>query len=206
MTIRKAIEIEGISYIVFAALLSGIFVWNNNRPSLPILFANTSQTIVALSPVTPRVERASQISPDGSRNLIMEVTDNSDGTLTYSFVTSDSSGSVRNQIYLITVQSSEKYTVPFNAWSPDNKYVFIYKGDANALVFKATGEPITGEELYIDLESVFTAKNTTHTIKEITGWADPALVIFNTLDQNAQKASFWLEVPSKAIIPLSTQF
>ena len=206
MTVRHIIEMETIFYVTVAAVLSGIFVWNNNRPSLPILFENTSQAIVTLSPVAPKVDTASQVSPDGTKVISMKVTYNSDDTSTYSFATSDSAGTNEKQIFTKTSASSEKYSVPYNAWSPDNKYVFIYKEGTNALVFRATGEPIVGDELYIDLESVFTAKNTTHTLKEVTGWADPALVVFNTLDQNAQKVSFWLEIPSKAIIPLATQF
>lgn len=205
MTLRHVIEIDTIFLVTAAAVLSGIFVWNNNRSSLPISF-NTSQVTMPLSPISSKVERASQISADGTKNLIMSLTSNTDGTYSYKFVTEDSSGINSKQIFLTTVGAFEKYNLPFNAWSPDNKYLFIYKNDTNALVFRADGEPIAPNEQYIDLESVFKSKNNTNTLKEVTGWADPALVLFNTTDKNGQKASFWLEVPSRAIIPLATQF
>lgn len=205
MTVRHAIEIDTILLMALAAVISGVFVWNNHRNSLPVLLENTSQIVIPI-PVAPKVEKASQVSPDGSKNLIMTVTEGKDGFSTYSFATADSGGANRVEIYSITAQASEKYSLPFNAWSPDNKYLFIYKNDTNALVFRADGDPIVSAEQYIDLESVFKSRNSTNMLKQATGWADPSLVVFNTTDKNGQKASFWLEVPSKAIIPLSTQF
>lgn len=203
MTTRKALELETITLVALSAFFSGIFVLNNNRVNLPVVY-ESSQLVEPLSKVASKVDTASQISPDGTKTLEMRVTRKLDGSSIYVFSTFDSGSSNKIQIFSATVTDEEEYSVPFNAWSPDNKYVFIYKG-INAYIFNASGKPI-GNEPYIDLASEFSSKNTTHTLTQVTGWADPALVIFNTLDKDGNKVSFWLELPSKVVIPLSTQF
>lgn len=205
MAIVRVVESGTILYIVVAAVLSGIFVWNNNRSSLPILLENTTQVVVPLKEVTPKVETASQISPDGKMTLTMKVTSNNDEAYSYEFATQET-GFPKIIVYKATVDS-KMFSVPFNAWSPNDKYFFVYKRSSNnALVFRADGQPISVNEQFIDLGEVFTSKYENIAIKEVTGWADPTLVVFNKEEQDGKKASYWLEVPSKAIIPLATNF
>lgn len=204
MTLVRVVGSATFLYVIIAAVLSGIFVWNSNRSSLPIIL-DTMQVIAPLTEVTPKVETASQISPDGTSKLAMKVKHNADNTFSYEFTTQSGSGS-KKLIYSTTVDS-KLFSVPFNAWSPNNKYFFIYKGGSNnALVFRADGQPISENEQFIDLSEVFSAKYGNIAIKEVTGWADPFLVVFNKEDRDGKKASYWLEVPSKAIIPLATNF
>jgi len=199
----RAFEAGTILYIVIAAILAGFYVLNTNI-STPIVQSNPQIAIPVVSQ-TPRVETASQISPDGKVNLIMEVTNNNDGTYFYEFTTEGTS-LPKTKIYLTTAES-KIFSIPFNAWSPNNKHFFIYKGGSNnALVFRADGQPFSETEKFIDLGEVFSAKYENIAIKEVTGWADPALIVFNKEDKDGKKASYWLEVPSKAIIPLSTNF
>lgn len=206
MTIKKTLELEGIMYIAAAALVSVVYLWNANKNNLPVVLQNASQVAIPLSPAGPKVETSSQISPDGTKTLNMTLTYNRDDTLTYSFETEDTGGTNQKKIYSVIAMAPENYSIPYNAWSPDNKYVFIYKNGSNALVFNADGKEFAENNPYIELQTAFEAKNTTHKIIRATGWADPALLIFNGSDEKNNKQSFWLEVPSKAIIPLSTGF
>lgn len=205
MTLVRVLGSATFLYIAVAAVLSGFFVWNNNRPSLPILLENTTQVVIPLKEDTPKVETASQISPDGKMTLTMKVTSNNDERYSYEFATQEI-GFSKRIVYKATMDS-KIFSVPFNAWSPNDKYFFIYKGGSNsALVFRADGQPISANEQFIDLGEVFNAKYENIAIKEVTGWADPSLIVFNKEEQDGKKASYWLEVPSKAIIPLATNF
>lgn len=198
----RVLEAGTVLYIIIAAILSGIYVLNNN--SQTTVFQNAPVS-VPLVEATPRVETASQISPDGKMTLTMKLTDNRDGTYAYEFSTQEK-GLSKTLVYKTTADS-KSYSIPFNTWSPNNMYFFIYKGGNNtALVFRADGQPISGTEQFIDLTDVFKAKYENITIKEVTGWADPFLIVFNKEDKDGKKQSYWLEIPSKAIIPLSTNF
>ena len=67
----------------------------------------------------------------------------------YSFYTSDGSGINEQFIFDKTLDKTRYMTIPFNTWSPDNKYLFILHniGDLHeALVFRADGQPMTDIE------------------------------------------------------------
>lgn len=213
MTTRHIIELETISFVFVAAALSSLLVWQNKNGQewfSSYLFNAANKEQVVISPVAkqsaPKVDTASQISPDGEKLLTMEKTHNSDGTFSYVFTTSDGSGDNKKQIYTVTLQATESLDVPFNAFSPDNKYVFIQKNGNNALVFKVTGEEVVAGQIYFDIEEEFTKKAIKNRVGEVTGWASETLVIVNTLTEGNTKVSYWFEVPSKAIIPLASQF
>lgn len=214
MTIRHQIELETISFILFAAFLGSFFAWRSNQNNqqhihltVPIVENNTTQNIITPTVIpTISVETTSQISPDGTKKLSMKATNNPDGTHSYVFTTADGSGSNEQQIYSTKLNKPETMNIPFNTWSPDNQYVFIQK-NGDALVFKATGEPITTDQTYLDVQDIFNQQNRKDTYKEVTGWASQTLLIVNTVNpDNTKGSSYWFEVPSKAIIQLSSQF
>lgn len=214
MTLRQ-IEMETISFVLAAALISSFFVWHNNQNfqqqfhiAVPIMAGNSAQSVITptSNPIL-KIDSASQISPDGEKMLIMKTTHNIDGTLTYIVSVSDGSGANEKQLYATKVKGSENMSVPFNAWSPDNKYLFIHKNANDALVFRTTGEPIASSQAYFDVADLFSQRNSKDTFKEATGWASPTLLIVNTVrEDNTKGSSYWFEVPSKAIIQLASEF
>lgn len=221
MTIIRQLELETITFIVIiAGLASSYFVWiyyQDKRPlHITVPISNNipfSQKIITPAMVTPSespvlgIATASQISPDGTKNLIMKTTHNNNTTQTYEFKTSDISGSNEKQIYTATVNNNESMSIPFNAWSPDDKYVFIIKDGNDALVFSASGGPIAIGQTYIDVTGVFGEKIQQYAYSQTTGWASPTLLIINTTKiDNTQGSSYWFEVPGKAVIQLSAQF
>lgn len=215
MTIRHQIELETVFSIIVAASLSSFFVWRSNQNyqtqfhvAVPVIAANNTQTAIApiLDPVL-KMDTASQVSPDGTKKLVMKTAHNTDGTLTYVFTTTDGSGTSEQQLYTATVKGSESMSIPFNTWSPDNRFLFIQKNGTQALVFKATGEPIAPGQAYFDVPDVFRERSINNTFHEATGWASPTLLIINTITaDNSKGPSYWFEVPTKAIIQLSSQF
>ncbi len=215
MTIKNQIELETIFFIAAAAFLGIFFAWRNNQISrqqshlaIPIVAENKTQTVIVpnSNPIL-KIDTASEISPDGTKKLDMKTTHNTNGTLTYVFTTTDELGANNQQLYTTIVKGSENMSIPFNTWSPDNQYLFIQKNGNNALVFKASGEPIASGQAYFDVPDLFKAQVKKDIFSRATGWASPTLLIINTITQDNTKGfSYWFEVPTKAIIQLATQF
>ena len=170
--------------------------------------ANKLSKIV--SPTPPfilKIDFASQSTPDGSKVLTMTRARNSDKTHTFVFMVEDESSTIKKQIYKVTIPESENFSIPFNSWSPDNSYLFIQKNTDNALVFKANGEPVTDSQLFFDIKESFNEKVTDNTPRVITGWASDRLIIVNTFNSDKSIGpSYWFEIPSKAVIRLSSLF
>ena len=200
---------------MIAAIIGSFLVWRGNRDFQQKFLAtdslvsanDLSQKIIPTVTSIPKVDFASQTTPDGTKILSMTRTQNSDKTYTYIFSVEDESGDNKKQIYTVTIPVSENMSVPFNAWSPDNQYLFIQKNTDNALVFKASGESITDGQLFFDIKDSFEEKVTTVLPRAITGWAADRLIIVNTFKTDSSIGqSYWFEVPSKAVVKLSSLF
>ncbi len=119
----------------------------------------------------------------------------------------DGSSTNEYALYTAKVQNPDNLSIPFNTWSPDNKYLFIQKNENGALVFKASGESITSDQTFFDVGDIFKDKVKNVVPKVVTGWASLTLLIVNTVKEDHTKGpSYWFEVPSQAIIQLSSQF
>lgn len=212
MTTKRQIELETIPFIILIIVISSFLVWESNQNSKMQLSTaspiNTSHKTVALAPnPVLKVDTVSEMSPDGTKKLTMKTTHNPDGTLAYLFTSSDQLGANEAQVYTTRLKPPQSISIPFNAWSPDNRYLFIQKENGDALVFKATGEEIVPGQKYFDVGDLFLASSKKDIYQETTGWASPTLLIVNTTTQNNTKgSSYWFEVPSKAIIQLASEF
>lgn len=214
MTTKQKVGIDILICVSAIILVSGYSVWRVKRSdqlSKVIVAGNTVRaTVPVVSNPVLQTDIASQPTPDGKKKLLMEATHKKD-TSTYVFTTTDGSGGNLQPLFSKTVQASasasEGMSIPFNSWSPDNKYLFIQKNDGDAMVFKATGEEIVPGQLYFDVRDLFSAAGRKDTYEVTTGWASPTLLIVNTTTpDNTKGSSYWFEVPSKAIIQLSSQF
>lgn len=219
MTVRHAIELDTLSLLAISAVVGIVFAaYFNHKPntrysfSLPVMQVQDSTltpTPSAAPAFAPKAEAFSQSSPDGTKKLTMTTTTNQDSSKTYAFTTSDEANN-QQSIYKTTLPGTENMSIPFNTWSPDNNYVFLQQNTASssgAFVVKTNGEPIVEDQQYLDITALFNARNTGNMYQETTGWASETLLIINTTQPDGSKGpSYWLEVPSKAIIQLSTQF
>lgn len=214
MKLNWKMDIEIFICIAIAITFSFLFALKNNK-SLesaklisPIVIENTSYaaTKAVINPLL-KTNTIFQTTPDGTEKLIMTETQSKNGTKSYVFKTAGNNGENEHLLYTTTTPTTEGLSLPFNAWSPDNKYVFIQNNNGDTLVFKATGEDIIENTQYFDVGDLFNTGNRKDTYKETTGWASPTLLIINTTAPDGTKgSSYWFEVPSKAIIQLSTQF
>jgi len=207
----QKLDIEAKLSIVAVVIAAGVLVCLGHTGQKVVLGSSTSSVVAATSlPLLPS-DNNSQLTPDGTRKLLMKTITSKNGAVTYIFTTTDWDGNNVAQIYTTTVPGSqiptEGMTIPFNTWSPDNKYVFLQKNNGDALVFDATGQDIAPDQQYFDVAGIFNAAGKKDTYYETTGWASETLLIVNTLTPEGTKgSSYWFEVPSKAIIQLSTEF
>ena len=211
VTVRRQIELETIFLIALGAGISLFFITykNNYQPQLSIASGMPSAQVPAET-VAPKITISSQISPDGSKKLIMRITQDNDNTITYDFSTANENGTNEKLIFTEVLDSQRNMTIPFNAWSPDNQYFFVQENSGSnkdIFVFKASGESFADAQIYLDGNNLFKEANTGNNFSEATGWASESLIIFNTIKQdNTKGPSYWFEVPSRAIIQLSTEF
>lgn len=200
-----------LSFAILVAITS--YVTMQKQSSQTNYFTTRTQAANPFIPtITPRVSRfphesiSMQPSPDGAYKLIMSTSSTISGINEYTFATMDSAGVKRNQVYKTSLQT-DTFSLPFNAWSPDNKYFFIQKNTGEALVFTQTGDMLTPTERYFNVKDIFSQTDRQDRYALATGWASPTLLIVNTTTQDGAKGnSYWFEVPSKAIIQLWGDF
>lgn len=215
MTRIHTIELEGaVLFFLAAAVGVTLALYTNHSPkirtvyNLPVvapLLASPTPT----QPPLPKTQTFSQVSPDGKKKLSMVASPAKSGT-TYAFSVEDTTSGNSQPLYSITLPETESMTVPFNAFSPDDRYVFLThvgKGGTDAWVFRVDASPILADgTMSLDMKAIFDSRATGNTYQEATGWASETLVIVNTATPNGTRQSYWIEIPSKALIPLSTQF
>jgi hypothetical protein len=208
---KRWVEVESFFLVAMVAAGSLFFVMrnNNHQPQFNIASGNSSVSSQA-EVVSSEVTISSQISPDGAKKVIMKATENSDNTVVYDFSTANGNGANEKNIFTKTLNFPSEMTIPFNTWSPDNQYFFVEQkaeNNKNVLVFKSDGSQFAGQEIYLDAVDLFNQANTGYAFAEATGWASESLIIINTTGADNKKGpSYWLEMPSKAIIQLSTEF
>lgn len=205
--------------ILFVSILCLAIVGITNyavtqRSNVQANYFTTSSLAVAptVSP-TPRLLAPSpleitttQPSPDGTKMLSMNTMRTTSGASECIFTTMDNTKENKKQIYK-ELLPCEAFTIPFNAWSPDNSYLFIQKKSGEVLVFTRTGETITPTEQFMNVKDIFSQTERKDRYDVVTGWASPTLLIVNTVTPDGAKgSSYWFEIPSKAIIQLSGDF
>lgn len=167
------------------------------------------EDLLTPTPTYPPMQESVVVSPNGKAVLTMKQQDSSQGK-TYSFFATTKEDASPSAIFSKTVDYTNSIQVPFNTWSPDNKYLFLKEniGSASAYyVIQSSGALFDSDKPALDVDSLFLAKFTEYDIEEITGWASETLLIVNTKNKNGNTGpSFWFEIPSRAFIRLSTRF
>lgn len=198
--------------LILITLIAGVsmLIFNHNTyttntrafEDIPNTLSPTPTTISEIS------ETEQMSSPDGTENLTMERQKMGE-SIKYSFFTSDTSGA-QQFIYSKELISSQSISIPFNTWSPDNRYFFVKEstsGKNNYYVFYASGENFFDYSQYLSVQLLFEEKVDGYVITDVTGWAAPTLLIVNTQEKEGDgKVSFWLDVRSQSFIRLGTYF
>lgn len=183
--------------IILLAGLVGIFFFSQNSatPAIPDFVKATAPE--------PEFTTTSQLSSDGTHELTMKTKDNKDKTTTYLFTVVLKSDNTSQTIFNQTVSAETTFSIPFNTFSPNNKYLFIKQtenGKDHYLVFNSSGKDFADNQTSIDITPLFEKQKPNLTLKNVTGWASETLIIVQT-----SGPSFWFEMPNH-FIQLSTKF
>lgn len=179
---------------------------------LPVQTVNQNeqnQPVASIGPI-PTKNHYTQISPDGLYELLLEIERVSPQQITYTVSVTETTTGNHHAVFTESIDTQTNVRIPFNTWSADNKYFFLTlhtKTEQRNLVFKASGELI--DDLpYINVNSLYHAKEIAYEFKEMTGWASQNLLVINTnkADGNGMGPSYWFDVTSKKFIQLSSQF
>jgi hypothetical protein len=196
--------------IIFA--LSMGYINRAQNPPIPIQIESIEPKIVVLESPKPIVSKmkqaitANQVNPDASYNLRL-ISKNEGDYFSYSLSYSKKDADTENTIYTETFNENTKLSIPFNTWSPDNKYVFLKSEDSvltDYLVYKITDNQAKNP---IRITKIFREKYQDYVIKDVTGWAAPSLLILVTTNSSDEVGpSFWFNVTSQTFTQLSTKF
>lgn len=173
---------------------------NASAVSIPV-------TLPVEKPVSSRFETKEMVSPDGTKNLILEKQTEQD-KINYAVLTKNVDEDNETEILVKDADVNYQLEIPHNAWSPDNVYFFLKQYDpaTEYLVFFSSGEIFKDDTRYLSVKKLFSSKYPEFEIEDITGWTAVNLLLLNTKSQNGEKISFWFEVPSQSFTRLGTYF
>lgn len=138
------------------------------------------------------------VSPDGKVTLTMREKRVEAGT---SYTISVSG----QEIFSKTLPLDSKILIPFNTFSPDNKYIFLKENTLGKVDYFTL--PLSGGAA-IDVSGPFEEKFAEdYVISDVTGWGGVNLLVIRTQGvDGANGPTFWFEVPGGALIRLSHNF
>jgi hypothetical protein len=114
-------------------------------------------------------------------------------------------------IWWLTLPADAQISIPLNAVSPDNKYLFLKQkqpGKTGYLALTVNGTPLTKDSQAVDFGELFAQKYPDYQITEVTGWGGLNLIVFNTdiVAGGGTGPSFWFDIASQSFIQLSSRF
>lgn len=172
----------------------------NSPPTWPVL---------ASDPTPNPSQVTTVLSPDGKVTLVMKEKKDEEA-VTHTFVISSNEDGVSREIFVKTLPQETGLTIPYNAFSPDNKYFFLAESaptQKNWFVVSASGLTFGEGIQTLDVSSPFREKYTDYTIADVTGWGGVNLVVINTEKSTGGRGpSFWFDVGSRSYIQLSHTF
>jgi len=203
----KRLEIESILLILLGGVM-GILAVTVFNPSfkykffpvvLPSVFAPTPTPTPSNLPVI--TQTTSVDSPDSLESVVLEKT-TKEGENNYSLYVLNKEDNFKIFLFSKKTELNFDISIPFNTWSPDNRFVFIKEPRKTFLVWDTEGE-----EQSSNVSELFKAKYEDLILADVTGWAAPDLLIVNTKTEAGDIGpSLWFDVKSKSFIALSTRF
>jgi hypothetical protein len=207
--------------IILVALAAGMYFVLNQNQNKPEVTFRTNASVVD-SPLPTELPTAAPLptaepviktdwidSSDGMKVLTMEQKTLNNKVI-YTFFVSTKGDAEKKLIYSEDTNGTKVFSVPFNAWSPNNKMFYIKEstnsGEDNYYVFKTSGELFPGDVQYVSVKDIYSQKFPDSILMNVTGWG-PDLLIINTKNSDGQQGtSYWVDVVNKGFTPLSTHY
>lgn len=233
LLLKKHLELEAILFILIGATVGYLLLMHAKSTQIQALSSNNypvfsgTATIPTAMPPTPTptptatpmptpaliaksyipsVANTSQISSDGKMTLNLRTIQNKNGSETYD-ITSSASPTF---MFSKTLPLNESISIPYNTWSPDNKYFFIQEdtgAGTSVMVFNANGDSFANGNQYLDLTGDFSKYAPNALFDQASGWAANNLIFILTKNSDGSEGtSYWYGVPDESITPLATKF
>ncbi len=183
------------------SLLSVFFILNslNVQPqNVPVSQKPSYAPPIAIadSPKSTTIE-----APDGKNKLVAKEEKTKEGVV-YSFSVINEATGVSKDIFTKSVPTGTVISIPFNTFSPDDKYIFLKEENPTGTTYLV---PI-GDQTF-DIVALFAAKYPDFKVTDVTGWGGMTLIVVNTdKASGGQGPSFWFDVTSKSFIRLNNRF
>lgn len=169
---------------------------------LVLINLNKSVVLSVEPPITsqPVLEpvKLSQVSPDGTH------------TVSLSTISGITEILVNDEVVIRRpVESGLDLLIPFNTWSPDDKYFFLHEKRLDSdeyLVMMKNGKYFADESPSLKVKELFAIVHPETTIVDVTGWAAPTLLIINAKNSSETNMSYWFDVTTHKFIRLSNYF
>ncbi|MDH5533003.1 MAG: L,D-transpeptidase [Candidatus Pacebacteria bacterium] len=170
--------------------------------------SDEDKTIISNSPEI-KVIKTSQDSPEGAIELFVDTEKMPFNRIKYTLSVQEKDSEIQ-EIFSETINNKMTIELPLNSWSPQNKYFFIKQNNVsskNNLIFKSSGEKFD-EDDFININDLYIEHEIPYTFNEVTGWADPNLLLITTtqLDSDKEGPSYWFDVTNQNFIQLFTRF
>lgn len=153
--------------------------------------------------------KVSILAPDGSMTLIVENKRSGEDTINQKFsIMSEDDQTV--EIYSFDSLKDQLVSVPYNTFSPDNKFIFlktITPSGNEYIVMRTDGKFILEESKTVAVIESFNQKFQNLVVTDVTGWGGKNLIVVNTdLKEQGVGPSFWFDVSNLSFIRLASRF
>lgn len=190
-----------------------VFLWmskNNVGEQAPALFQTVTTTPIFPSPSPqPPQPQTLPTASDSEGHMRLEGVSQplSDGSVRYTFTVVDVPNHSSHPLYETTLPANESIEIPYNSWAPGSKQLFLRLNTpqgSDYLVFKVDAQPYKDGSAYLKVVEYWVARESKWLIRDVTGWADPDLLIVQTKDENGGLGpSFWFVTSTRKFLQLA---
>ncbi len=150
-------------------------------------------------------------SSDGVHTLTLKKVKSERSTKYTATVSKKDDGQVV-EIFVLEVNPATDISIPYNAWSPNNEYIYFVTTEGPGKekkyhVYRAEGDLFASDTKTIEVSSRFYEEVKDHIMTDVTGWGSYGTLIINTDTlQGEHGPSYWYDVPSDTVTRLSIRF
>lgn len=193
---------KNILYLILVSLLICVSVWwlGAQYPS-----STSSKQKDIEAKITPEINTEQVKSSDGTAVLVHK-TSRLGSVVTHSLTTQTKQKSII--IFETSANADHAITLPRNAWSPDNKYLFVSRNTPQGmdfLVFRSDGSSFKNDQKYLNISELWQKTKMALRIHTLTGWAsEDLIVVYTSTPEGNQGPSYWFVVSSQQFMQLSS--
>jgi hypothetical protein len=199
-----------ISFIIMATILMVVLVFWSSQKTGKGVRESVSKAADTIPVDLTKSTKIDITSPDGKMTLLMETKKTSENNFNQTLFITTTENKAPLNIYSKDSSNKEFVSIPFNTFSPDNKFIFLkleIPDELNYFVLRTDGKDINKDGHTIEIVKPFNAKYPGLKVTDVTGWGGRNLIVINT-DTSEGKigASYWFDLSNFSFIRLSTRF